>query len=263
MNFGSGNIGYTIPAATGPGASGARNGDSTNGGFVVLGQNVGEAGNPAALLSTREIPYSALEIVLKNLATANTDFRMGLVSAGRIGLKINGLAGAIATFWMTNAGAGTYKDWQWEAVTSGNGELILNDQVGNFFRMSRDFSSISTPFYFAMPLLDVAATPYNVAANVDRSRRLFTNRGAAGVIVFNLPGLVSALFLPDYTFTTVNAFAITLTAPAGMTIRVGAVVSAVAGTITSAGGPGTSIRLKMLNGTDWQAIAVVGAWVTP
>jgi len=122
---------------------------------------------------------------------------------------------------------------------------------------------MTAPFFFAMPLLDVAAGPYGVAANVDRSRRLFTNRGAAGNILFTLPALVSALFLPDYTFTTVNAFTITIQAPAGMTVRIGNIVSAVAGTVTSAGGQGTSVRLKMLSATEWQAIAVVGAWVTP
>jgi len=130
VTFENGNGGGGRPIA------GANNGLSISAtSFVVLGQDVGAAGNPAALLSNREIPYSAVQVIFNNLATAGTDLRIGLVSAGRVGLKINGATGGVATLWITNASAGTYKDWQYEAVTSGNGELILNDQVGNFFRM--------------------------------------------------------------------------------------------------------------------------------
>ena len=60
MSQTQGSISYGSPpgnGGAGPVFMGARNGDSLDaGGFVVLGQNIGAAGDPSKLLSAREVP---------------------------------------------------------------------------------------------------------------------------------------------------------------------------------------------------------------
>lgn len=58
----------------GSGSSSANNGLSSSNGNVVLGQNIGQQGNPAALLSNRQIPLNNYNLVFTNDAqnTANT-----------------------------------------------------------------------------------------------------------------------------------------------------------------------------------------------
>lgn len=60
VNLGQGSLGYTPgkQPATPATVTGANNGVSLDGANVQLGQDVGEAGNPAALLDNREIPLS-------------------------------------------------------------------------------------------------------------------------------------------------------------------------------------------------------------
>ncbi len=258
-----GNITYTGVQGNPPAAVlGANNGLSVDAlsSFVVLGQNVGAVGNPAFMLSNREIPYTAAQLIFTNLLAAGSDLRVGNVSAGRTTLKINGLAGGVATIWMTHSGATTYRDWQWEATTADTGRLVLNDNVGNFFIMNRNLASMSAPLHVYHNVLDNAIN-FAIALNTTRPRYVLTNRGAAGNIIITLPA-VGTLRWPEFTFTSVNGFLITIQAPAGVTIRIGAIVSAAGGTVTNTG-IGDSVRLQALSLTEWQATAMVGAWVTP
>jgi hypothetical protein len=66
FRVGQGSISYSEPPGAGAGfinVAGARNGVSIDSGmFVVLGQDIGAAGNPAKLLSNREIPDEGLYI---------------------------------------------------------------------------------------------------------------------------------------------------------------------------------------------------------
>ena len=82
MSQGIGNIVYNSPPAVPPGTTlliGANNGvsiSSLSPGFVVLGQNVGQAGSPGALLSNREIPLAGFNLNLIGVgATSNLTFK--------------------------------------------------------------------------------------------------------------------------------------------------------------------------------------------
>lgn len=72
MNQGQGSIGYSsrgLPAGA-IAIDGARNGVSVDtGSFIVLGQDVGAAGDPAKLLSNREIPLQAFSLNLRGTGT--------------------------------------------------------------------------------------------------------------------------------------------------------------------------------------------------
>jgi len=77
-----GNITFTgVQGNTAPAVLGANNGVSVDSGtsFVVLGQNVGAVGDPAALLSAREIPINAFAIRFRTNA-AGQYLRIGKYS---------------------------------------------------------------------------------------------------------------------------------------------------------------------------------------
>jgi hypothetical protein len=69
---GIGNIVYGNGSAAGGGGTvtGANNGLELTGAVVQLGQTVGQGGNPAILLSTREIPLGGFSLNLKNTVAA-------------------------------------------------------------------------------------------------------------------------------------------------------------------------------------------------
>jgi hypothetical protein len=225
---------------------------------IALGQDVGETGAPAALLDDREIPYGNNEIILQGVDPAAA-IRMGAVAGGRVTLKITGANGAVATYWTTNINAVTYKDFQWEHTTANNGSLVLNDNTGNLWILNRLASSCSAPFHTHQNITDFAAS---IFLGITRPRHVLTNRGAAGPITLTL-GTPTALQKPEFTFTQVNDFPLTIQSDGGAhPIRVGRLVS-LAGTGTiRGGGIGSSIRLQwMVTAGEWQAIALVGNWV--
>ena len=238
--------------------------------FVVLGQDVGAVGDPAGLLSPREIPLNARIIFFRtNSAVQNNTLNIGQfptnASFAGFGCKANTDNGKAGIFWIEEQGAASVLNPLW-FLTVQNGELQINDSTGLFFRMTRlaiagTFASISAKMSQYYPVADFAINTVIVPTS-QRPRAVITNRGAAGIITFTLPAFNAALTFFDYTFTVVAAFAVTILAPAGVTIRIGAVVSPAGGTVTGAA-VGSSVRLIQLNATEWQAVAVVGAWVTP
>jgi len=246
---------------------GANNGLSYNASTdnFVLGQDVGDTGNPAFLLSSREIPYTAgTTLRLTNLLFASTNILMGGQLGGRISLGINGRAGAVPTLLLNNDTNTTYKQWFFESSPQidAAGMLQLIDQTGLFFIMNRQLASISAPFQMYQRVLNKTVSG-GLALNADRSRAVITNQGAAGNIVITLPTIVATTIQwPEYTFTDVSGLTITIAAPGGVTIRVGAVVSPAGGTVTNTA-IGDSVRLQYLGNNNWQAISVVGNWVTP
>lgn len=69
MSLGQGSLGIETRKQNGGGASvtGANNGTSLSGSTVQLGQDVGAVGDPAALLSNREIPLEGFSFNFKGL----------------------------------------------------------------------------------------------------------------------------------------------------------------------------------------------------
>jgi hypothetical protein len=256
-----GSISFVGNSGNGRPIAGAQNGNSINAaGFVVLGNNIGEAGNPAAFSSTREINVinntNTLQMIdgLGNIVTlSNAQFTTWW------GLKIIGNT-KLPVIQLQNLNAATWKEWRIDISTTNGGEFGISDTTGSIMRLSRLLGSFSSPMFMFQNVLDFTVNT-GIVVTAIRPRAVLTNRGAPGIITFTLPS-ATAILWPEYTFNVVAGFAVTIQAPAGVTIRVGAVVSPAGGTITGAA-VGSSVRLQQLNATEWQAIAVVGAWVTP
>lgn len=101
-----------------------------------------------------------------------------------------------------------------------------------------------------------------VAINLNQERDfVFTNEGAGGLIVFNLPAAVAAGTF-TYTFYVQNVNGIQVTAAAGDTIRTAGVVSAAGGTTTSIV-VGSCIKLQCINATEWITVSLIGTWTIP
>jgi len=271
MSNGMGNVQFNGINGSSPAAVlGANNGLSVNGlsSFVVLGQDVGEAGDPAVLLSAREIPINAFAVRFRTNA-AGQYLRIGQfptnASFAGFGCESNSAAGRAGIFYINDAAAASALNPLWFMTVSA-GEFQLNDSTGLFLRLTRlatagTFGSLSAKLHMYHPVQDFAVSTV-ISNTVHRPRTVMTNRGAAGVITFTLPNFNAAVTFADYTFTIVAAFGIIIQAPGGVTIRIGAVVSPAGGTV-SAAAVGDSVRLMQLNATEWQAVAMVGAWATP
>lgn len=144
MNIGSGSIGFTgitLPApAPGPPfvATSADNGLSVDpgSGRIVLGQDVGAVGNPAILLSNREIPMGGFSFELVNGVGAAKQFSVdpanGLYQLGDISGVGNGLALYIDDTGNTvEIGIGLFIDPNLE-IDRVNSLYGLGDVYGNF-----------------------------------------------------------------------------------------------------------------------------------
>lgn len=272
MNFGNGNIGYELP--DGPGGLGARNGLSTNSGFVVLGQNVSEAGDPAILLNIREIPYPNLTFLqFKNTAVPAALIQIGNVLgfASTVGINIEGNEPSKTPIIILNdKGATSPTNGSW-SLQSQNDSLSINDSIGFFQLCRRSATILQTSFrnnmsfwlrgflWGYMPIFDSAVgVAINLTTQGQQSRTLVTNRGAAAGVTFTLPAFTVVGI--DYGFLVVAAFNVVIQAPAGVTLRNGALLTAAGGTLTGAA-VGSSIRLVNISATEWVAVAVIGAWI--
>jgi hypothetical protein len=244
--------------------NGARNGLSydVNTNYFVLGNNVGDPLNPSQLSSNREIKYSAFRLIFQGFA-ANNQVYIGALDFGFQGIKITGTNALNGNLWMRNADAATYKDWRIESNTADTGQLMFNDSVGNFFFLNRNTSSLAAPLHCFQKVRDTAVNLVLslTGAGIVRPRHVITNRGAAGNIIITLPTVVALPQFPEYTFTDIVGTTITIQAPAGVTIRIGAVISPAGGTVT--GAAFSTVRLQAISTTEWVAISVVGVWVTP
>lgn len=107
----------------------------------------------------------------------------------------------------------------------------------------------------AVEVVPEAATP--VAVAVTDVGRVFTNEGAAALIVFNLPTAAANL---TFDFVVQDADGLQVVAAAGDTINLAGVVSAVAGNAKSFL-PGATLRLVAINATEWIAMFFFGPWL--
>jgi len=103
--------------------------------------------------------------------------------------------------------------------------------------------------------VDAKAVAYAINAFNDQGR-VFTNEGAAAIVVFTLPTAVSG---QSYTFIVQDADLLRVVAAAGDTIRLGSSVSAAAGNVESTA-IGDVVELIAINATEWIARSVIGTW---
>lgn len=263
--MGNGNIVFS-PISNAPAlVTGANNGVSLNAGNVVLGQDVGAIGNPAFMSNNREIPYLGNRYLqFQNLSNPTDGYiRIGTPFPGRTTILVRGNNFIVPGFAVQNDAGTVHKTWLIEAATLGDpdGYLAITDQIGLIVTIKRAQTTFSSQVTAFTTVRD-SAVNLAIALPADRSRIVFTNRGAAGVITFSLPAFNGVSIWADYTFTIVAAFGIIIQAPAGVTIRIGGVVSPAGGTV-SAGAVGDTVKLLQISATEWQAVSVVGAWATP
>jgi hypothetical protein len=88
------------------------------------------------------------------------------------------------------------------------------------------------------------------------SGKTFTNEGASGLAVFNLPTAAASLI---YSFIVENANGIKAVANTGDTIRIATAVSASAGNAQSTT-IGSTLTLVSINATEWMATSTLGTW---
>jgi hypothetical protein len=250
----------------------AVNGLSQDGsGQYVLGQDVGAAGDPAILTSHREIFLNAFRLRLRTNA-AGQYLNIGQyptnASFAGFGVEANSAGGKQGIFYINDAAPASAGSNLW-FMTVANGEFQLNDNTGLFWRMTRtaiagSFGSISAKLHMYHPVIDSAVDIGIGPLTGIRSRCVLTNRGATAGVIFTLPAFNAAITFFDITFAVVSpsGHAIRVQAPAGVTIRIGSILSAAGGTVTSTSN-GDSVRLINLNATEWQAVAVVGSWTSP
>ncbi len=278
-------------------AAAANNGLSidTVSGKIVLGNNVGQAGNPAILLNNREIftskaapgPTGPFNIQLtdnrRNALTTMNGNTIAIVSSGAFqGAAIN----------VTSAGAATAGI----ALQSAGGNCTL--AVGNnadIFRISPDGGghiqfliggtftniwSINTATFntqvgnptgadngATFQITGTCTYRYFTvgvtgAVAVDRdldSGKMFFNSGAT---TLNLPNMAGANFRPGFCVlaTVDNAAGIVFQMGAGQTLRFGAAASTVAGTLTSVT-VGSTVRIVLIASGTWVTESFTGVWV--
>lgn len=262
----------------------ANNGDSvdTVTGKIVLGNDVGQAGSPAQLLSNREIitgdaltgPFTLLLNDQQNLATSNIG--SGLLTLDETGGNINatmniksssGIGAAILDlFNVTNNTDFAIVNNGGNAVQFVTGGL----NVSSYSTLAPNTVQIGAPLVaFNSAALQVTGgltyrrfiqSPGNITINRDLdSGKLFFN---TAVTTLTTPNVVGANFRAGLNFD------VAITNAAGITVQLTAPQVALFGnTATSAGGTlssvtvGSTLRLTLINQTTWVTNYFTGVWV--
>lgn len=270
---------------------------------VVFGQNVGQSGNPALLLSDREIPMGSHSVVLKDgnisntlrsnsisLINSTTSHTISISTADPFGNTLSlftsnpaancniilGVLGSNPALWGLTASATDLRmmwndgfsspltgfkmfptaDLQFPNYPSTRNDgpttsAVYMDIDGNLKYGPISVSSSSLRIISAQ-----STSPVVVSASTDVNK-IFTNEGATGVVIFELPPASAGL---TYTFVSQNSNNITIQAAIGNTLQIGLNVSAPGGLISTTD-VGSSIELVAINSTEWISISTEGTWV--
>jgi hypothetical protein len=238
-------------------------------GKIVLGNDSGDPLQPAQLLSDREIQLNGFGLVFPD-AFSNTVFR--LFSGGWRGFGNDfcfmGVGNGI-TFQGTELFSdgltgrsgleNTHGRFIWFAASGG---CVLDANTGaadpgtNVFLITYGQVLIRGRLCNDRFVSAQAASPVAVSATDDKNK-VFTNQGATGAVTFNLPSATAGL---SFTFIVQDADGIVINAAAGDTIRIGTLVTAPGGSVTSTV-IGSSVTLVAINTTEWVAIAALGTWI--
>ncbi len=143
----------------------AANGLSVNTGKIVLGQNVGEVGSPATLLSTREIPLNGFHISLTSstgglVAITKTRTLSGSVQSD-IGLSVQSLNQVVDGATVT----GTQGQFLFAAHgIQGTANFGVNPREAGSVYLARFFHRSTTPT--AASIVNSGVTPLNATPTV-------------------------------------------------------------------------------------------------
>lgn len=209
-------------------------------------------------------------IISTDNSTVNTTFQTGNNSTTHVTLRTGTTNGNILfdlragleilrTFW---SGAGSFT----VGVTNFGVPISCMQfmtataqiQVGPTLRTKNaaDFQISGTVTSYIQPQ-GQGAGAYNVDRDVD-SGKLFTNSGAANLV---LPNLVGANFRSglNISATVDNAAGMTITAAGGQTIRFGSLATSSGGTVSSTD-VGAFIKIIAINSATWVTETFNGAW---
>jgi hypothetical protein len=306
MSNGQGNISYNnqgggaVPPFVN--VEGARNGLSLDtDDFVVLGQDVGEAGDPAALISNREIPLVGSFIsFLRSIGLSIQISDNGIILFAADTPELVGI-NEMKIDVLTHQQVDTPSSGGYELGNSnGGGSLLIQitpsgldpTNAGFMIRCDTSVAVKSLIWYLngglgiggddflnngnetgisvdgaitGQKLVVIKTAPYNLDNRFDAGK-VITNTGAAGLTVLQLPqaATVSADAYGYFDFYVDNANGIQLVAAGTDTINIGPSSSSGGGTCTALTA-GNTIRLQLLNPganpAKWVAMFQVGTWV--
>jgi hypothetical protein len=237
--------------------------------FIVLGNDPGAFGDPGQLFSDREIQRNGWRLSFPD-AVFNTVFRLNGTSwegEAVVGCSMSvfntttsQVAGIFSESSFGTAGLNSNQGQLIWFAASGGCVLDNNSGVGdpgaNVFLITYPEVLVQGSLRNDRSVSAQAASPVAVSANDDKNK-VFTNEGATGAVIFNLPTAVAGL---TFTFVVQDAVGIVITAAAGDTIRIDTLVTAAGGSVTSTA-IGSSVTLVAINATEWVAIAALGTWV--
>lgn len=273
-------------------AGSANNGLSVSpAGTIVLGNDFGEAGSPAALFSDREIITedaigNLFNIILNAITTGvttvlngqNIQIVGGDATAPFITVASNDNATSNLSITSEVNGSSTFfirsDSDRFEINPTGFGHIMF--RAGGL-----DVWQINTATFFTQigptlvadngATLQVTGTltrrlftqsqgagTYNVDRDLD-SDKLFRNSAAANLA---LPNMAAANARPGFVLraTCFNVAGITITAFAGQTIRFGSLATSAGGTLSSTD-VGAYVKIVNIDANTWVTETFVGAWV--
>lgn len=241
---------------------------------IILGQPFGAAGNPAALIMDTEVPLAGRRLNFFDTAAGSAfeffgSFLSGTFNGGggysavdaggenigiATGVGVSQLSTHTATMQFYLGGGTTFHQNTGIGDPGANNLLFDFSNVGigvmGVARLNVD-GAITGDYWVEPPTAN--PQPVNAAQNKDF---VFTNEGA-GAQQFDLPAAVAGL---RFTFYNQDPGNTVVMAGAGDTLRIGALVTAAGGTVTSTA-VGDSVTFQAINSTEWVAVAVVGTWV--
>lgn len=232
---------------------------------AVLGQDVGQAADPAALLNDREIPVNAFTIQMTDQNASQIIF--GAHSPAQWGIAIiSDSTFPAPELTPTLIFQDIASPISWEVSNNNGGLRFLNSSTGGGVLISTD-TVIETLQITGNLLLDEAITAAKVnvqpkianfsVPSIQAARTWYTNTGAAGAITFDLP---SATIGQDFGFAVTVAANIVLDAGGTDIIRNGPAATIAGGTATN-GTVGSVLRITCLEPGIWTVREVIGVWV--
>lgn len=251
-------------AGNGGGVVGAANGlslDNIN--RAVLGQNVGEAGNPAALLNDREIPVNPGALTFQDLAFPENKVKIGDNGFGTFQFKVEGdsVNASLPVVIISDLDPGFTTEWR---IYAQGGQLLIDENISAINVITFTPAFVRCDVQLRCP----AGISYNqtvinnaisavILSGISTSGQINTNSGAAGAIVLTLPVPILG---STYKFYVAAAFNLTIQATAGVAIRNGALLKAAPGNLVN-NVIGSFITLVAMDATTWVAESQSGGWI--
>lgn len=250
-------------AGNGGGVIGARNGLSIESTRSVLGQTVGAVGNPAALLSNRQIPVNPFAVIFQDLAFAANKVRIGDNGSGTFQFKVEGnsAAASLPVVIISDLSAGFVSEWRIYAQAGG---LQIDENIAgqNYITFQPNFIrtdvQLRCPFGIAYNQTVVNnAISVTIGSGITTSGQINTNSGSAAAIILTLPVPITG---STYKFYVSAAFNLTIQATAGVAIRNAGLLKGAPGSLVN-GVVGSFITLVAMDASTWVAESQSGAWI--